>query len=96
MLNKNINFYLNSRIASNNSKPTKYSRLLVTLQGDLSLFSRGDEVQIYLFTWAFYTVIAIGSCWGVVVFVRCIIRAKCVNDNDSAKTIVTVLQTVFQ
>jgi hypothetical protein len=42
-LNKNFNFYLNSQKNKNSSKAKYQSRLLVTLQGDVSLFSRGDE-----------------------------------------------------
>jgi len=57
---------------------THYSRLLVTLQTDMSLFSRGDEFELYLFSWAFYTVIIIVAAWIMIFVTNCILRCKCV------------------
>lgn len=42
-LDKNLNFYLNSRVTKVNSSRMHYSRLLVTFQNDMSLFSRGNN-----------------------------------------------------
>ena len=42
-LDKNINFYLNSKVSKGNgSSKAHYSRLLVTLQNDMSLFGKGN------------------------------------------------------
>lgn len=94
-LSKNLNFYLNTKDV-NNETIIRYSRLLVTLQNDLSLFSRGDKVDYYLFDWAIYTVIFLGACWVVVIIVSCLVKGKRANENDSVRTVLMAVKTVFQ
>lgn len=68
----------------------------MTLQNDLSLFSRGDKVDFYLFDWALYTVVLLGSCWFVVIVTRCLVKGKRINENDSVRTVLMTVRTVFE
>lgn len=70
--------------------------MLVTLQNDLSLFSRGDKVDFYLFDWALYTVVLLGSCWFVLILTSCFVGGKRVNENETLRTVLMAIKTVFQ
>jgi hypothetical protein len=65
----------------------KYSRLLATLQEDLSLFSRGNEFEVYLFNWALYTVVVIVGMWLAVLGINLALRCKCLAQSEALRTV---------
>lgn len=74
----------------------KYSRLLVKLQENMSLFSRGNEFEVYLFSWAIYTVFVIGGMWLAVLGVNLALRCKFVAQSEALRTVVLTAKSLLQ